>query len=84
VLASTEDLLSTSGWRKLPADFATGPQTRLIAIKVMRVPGNPLIKVRFGWTICRLIVLGSVLRRRPIEPKSKRNGVGMQGQVEAS
>ena len=47
VLASTEDLLSTSGWRELLADFATGPQTRLIAIKVMRVPGNPLIKGTF-------------------------------------
>ena len=47
VLASTEDLLSTSGWRELLADFAAGPQTRLIAIKVMRVPGNPLIKGTF-------------------------------------
>ena len=47
VLASTEDLLSTSGWRELLADFTTGPQTRLIAIKVMRVPGNPLIKGTF-------------------------------------
>ena len=42
-----EELLSTSGWRELLADFATGPQARLIAIKVMRVPGNPLIKVTF-------------------------------------
>jgi hypothetical protein len=32
------------GWRELLADFATGPQTRLIAIKVMRVPVNPRIK----------------------------------------
>ena len=47
VLASTEDLLSTSGWRELVADFAAGPQTRLIAIKVRRVPGNPLIKGTF-------------------------------------
>jgi len=47
-VASTEDLLSTSGWRELLADFATGPQTRLIAIKVMRVPGNPLIN-SFPW-----------------------------------
>jgi hypothetical protein len=38
VLASTEDLLSTSGWQELLADFATGPQTRLIAIKVVCVP----------------------------------------------
>ena len=47
VLARTEDLLSTSGWRELLANFTTGPQTRLIAIKVMRVPGNPLIKGTF-------------------------------------
>ena len=45
--ASTEDLLSTSGWRELVADFAAGPETHLIAIKVMRVPGNPLIKGTF-------------------------------------
>jgi hypothetical protein len=32
---------------KLLADFVTRPQTRLIAIKVMRVPGNPLIKGTF-------------------------------------
>jgi hypothetical protein len=36
VLASTEDLLSTSGWRELLADFEAGPETRLIAVKVMR------------------------------------------------
>jgi hypothetical protein len=48
VLASTEDLLSTSGWRELLTDFTTGPQTRLIAIKVMRVPGNPLRKQKQG------------------------------------
>ena len=47
VLASTEDLLSTSDWRELLADFTTGPETRLIAIKVTRVPGNPLIKGTF-------------------------------------
>jgi hypothetical protein len=46
-VASTEDLLSTSGWRELLADFVAGPQTRLIAIKVMRVPGSPLIKGTF-------------------------------------
>jgi hypothetical protein len=33
--------------RVLLADFATGTQTRLVAIKVMRVPGNPLIKGTF-------------------------------------
>ena len=47
VLVSTEDLLGTSGWRELLSDFVAGSQTRLIAIKVMRVPGNPLIKGTF-------------------------------------
>ncbi len=39
VLASTDDLLSTRGWRER---WLISRQTRLIAIKVMRVPGNPL------------------------------------------
>ena len=47
VLVSTDDSLGTSGWREQTVDFTTGPQTRLIAIKVMRVPGNPLIKGTF-------------------------------------
>jgi hypothetical protein len=42
VLASTEDLLGTTGWREQSVDFVAGPTTRLIALKVMRVPGNPL------------------------------------------
>jgi hypothetical protein len=29
------------------ADFSAGPHARLIAIKVMRIPGNPLIKGKF-------------------------------------
>ena len=55
-MASTEDLLSTSGWRELLADFVAGPQTRLIAIKVMRVPGNPLIIGTFWLDDVKLIL----------------------------
>ena len=33
--------------RELLADFVAGPQTRLIAIKVLRVPGYSLIKGTF-------------------------------------
>jgi len=44
VLVSTDDSLGTSGWREQTVDFTTGPQTRLITLRVMRVPGNPLIK----------------------------------------
>ena len=47
VLATTDDLLGTTGWREQVADFVAGPQTRLISIQVMRVPGNPLIKGTF-------------------------------------
>jgi hypothetical protein len=53
----TEDLLSTSGWRELLADFATGSQTRRIAIKVMRVPGNPLIKGTFWLDDVKLVAV---------------------------
>ena len=64
-MASTEDLLSTSGWRELLADFATGPQTRLIAIKVMRVPGNPLIKGTFWLDDVKLTPVAPVEVDRP-------------------
>jgi type IV secretory pathway VirB2 component (pilin) len=46
-LGTTDDSLGTTGWRQQVVDFVTGPQTRLIAISVMRVPGNPLIKGTF-------------------------------------
>ena len=35
------------GGKEEIVDFTTGPQTRLVAIKVMRVPGNPQIKGTF-------------------------------------
>jgi tetratricopeptide (TPR) repeat protein len=46
-LGSTDDLLGTTGWRQQVVDFVTGPEARLITIRVMRVPGNPLIKGTF-------------------------------------
>jgi hypothetical protein len=58
-LASTEDLLGTTGWREQVADFVAGPQTRLIAIKVMRVPGNPLIKGTFWLDDVKLLPAAS-------------------------
>ena len=57
MLASTEDLLSTNGWRELLADFATGPQTPLIAIKLVLVPSNPLIKGAFWLDDVKLVPL---------------------------
>jgi hypothetical protein len=46
-LGSTEDSLGTTGCRNQVVDFTTGAATRLIAVRVMRVPGNPLIKGTF-------------------------------------
>jgi hypothetical protein len=46
-VGSTADLLGTTGWRQQVVDFVTGPEARLITIRVMRVPGNPLIKGTF-------------------------------------
>jgi tetratricopeptide (TPR) repeat protein len=47
LLISTDDLLGTSGWREWSADFVSGPQTRLLTLKVTRIPGNALIKGKF-------------------------------------
>jgi hypothetical protein len=33
--------------RQQVVDFVTGPEARLITVRVMRVPGNPLIKGTF-------------------------------------
>lgn len=57
MLASTEDLLGTTGWRDQNVDFTTGPDTRLVFIGVMRVPGNPLIKGTFWLDDLKLIRL---------------------------
>ena len=46
-LGSTDDLLGTTGWRQQVVNFVTGPEARLITLRVMRVPGNPLIKGTF-------------------------------------
>ena len=46
-LGSGDDSLGTTGSRNQVVDFATGPEKRLITVKVMRVPGNPLIKGTF-------------------------------------
>jgi hypothetical protein len=43
----------------LLADFTTGPQTRLIAIKVMRVPSNPLIKGTFWLDDVKLVAVST-------------------------
>ena len=46
-LASTDDLLATTGWREQVVDFSTRPFEQLVTISVIRNPGNPLIKGSF-------------------------------------
>jgi len=47
ILATTDDMLGTSGWRQQVINLTTEPETRLVILKVSRVPGNPLIKGAF-------------------------------------
>jgi hypothetical protein len=43
----TDDSLGTTGWREQSADFETSPESSLVVVKVVRVPGDPLIKGKF-------------------------------------
>jgi hypothetical protein len=43
----TDDSLGTTGWRQQSGEFKTGPQTSMLMVKIVRVPGNVLIKGTF-------------------------------------
>ncbi len=47
VLATTDEFLETSGWSEHGAAFVTGSTTHLVTLRVVRIPGNPLIKGTF-------------------------------------
>jgi tetratricopeptide (TPR) repeat protein len=44
VLATTDEFLETSGWSEHAAEFVTGADTHLVALRIVRIPGNFLIK----------------------------------------
>ena len=44
VLATTDEFLETSGWNERAAAFVTGSDTHLVILRIVRIPGNPLIK----------------------------------------
>jgi thioredoxin-like negative regulator of GroEL len=46
-LASTKEFLDTSGWLQRTVDLTTGPNTHLLAVRIIREPGNPLVKGSF-------------------------------------
>jgi len=43
----SEDILGTNPWRPEQAQFHTGPNTKLVLLKIVREPANPLIRGKF-------------------------------------
>jgi len=46
-MATTDEFLGTSAWGQRTAEFVTGPETHLVTLRMVRIPGNPLIKGTF-------------------------------------
>jgi hypothetical protein len=46
-LLLTDDVLGTNGWMQVRGDFHTGSNTRLIALRIVRVPAEGGIKGQF-------------------------------------
>jgi hypothetical protein len=44
VLVTTDEFLETSGWSEHAAQFVTGADTHLVTLRIVRIPGNLLIK----------------------------------------
>jgi hypothetical protein len=44
LLATTDEFQDTFSWRRRTAEFTTGPDTHLVTIRIVRTPGNLLIK----------------------------------------
>jgi tetratricopeptide (TPR) repeat protein len=47
MLGTTDEFLDTSSWRLRTAEFVTGTDTHLVTLRIVRIPGNPLIKGTF-------------------------------------
>ncbi len=47
VLATTDEFLETNGWSEHTAEFVTGTDTHMVILRIVRIPGNPLIKGTF-------------------------------------
>jgi hypothetical protein len=43
-LGTTDEFLDTSGWMPRTAEFVTGPDTHLVTLRILRMPGNLLVK----------------------------------------
>lgn len=51
----TDDFLGSSPWREQSVRFRTGPDTRLLTVKITREPGDPLIRGRFWVDDVRIV-----------------------------
>jgi hypothetical protein len=43
-LGTTDEFLDTSSWMPRTAEFVTGPDTHLVTLRILRIPGNLLVK----------------------------------------
>jgi tetratricopeptide (TPR) repeat protein len=43
----TDDILGTNPWHPEQAQFRTGPNTKLVLLKIVRLPADPLIRGKF-------------------------------------
>jgi len=63
ILATTDEFQDSSRWKQSSAEFVTGPETRLVTIRIVRIPGNLLIKGTFWLDDVELVP--TVVAQRP-------------------
>jgi len=44
ILGTTDEFLETSSWMQHTVEFVTGHDTRLLTLRILRIPSNPLLK----------------------------------------
>jgi len=64
-LGTTEEFLDTSSWMSHTAEFVTGPDTHLVTLRILRVPGNLLVKGTLWLDDIELTRLSSAQRAKP-------------------
>ncbi|HMJ20579.1 MAG TPA: carbohydrate binding domain-containing protein [Terriglobales bacterium] len=65
MLGTTDEFLETSSWMQRTAVFVTGTETRLLTLRILRIPGNPLIKGTLWLDDIELTPVSSVQRANP-------------------
>jgi tetratricopeptide (TPR) repeat protein len=65
VLGTTDEFLDTSSWMQHTAEFVTGPDTRLLTLRILRMPGNLLVKGTLWLDDLELTRLSSAQAAKP-------------------